>query len=65
MNDITQANIDDAYECGKKAWFNYYGSHGPTLKPNTKPRPINPFTSEKLREAWKRGYNQDTRRVIA
>jgi hypothetical protein len=62
----TQRQIDRAYHEGKAAYFRDEGTHGPTLKPRPVLRSQNPYPRDsKLRLAWQRGYNQDTRRVIA
>ena len=62
----TQQTIDAAYAEGKKAYFRDVGTHGPTLKPRPMLHSPNPHPrGTKEREAWQRGYYQDTRRIIA
>jgi hypothetical protein len=64
----TQAQLDTIRADGKKAYFRDVGTHGPTFRepPIVRVRTLNPHlchTKEHL--AWQRGYDQDTRRVIA
>ena len=66
MAKLTQADIDKAYAEGKKAYFKYIGTHGPTLKQLSRIIPANPYpNNSKLAIAWERGYYQDCRRIIA
>lgn len=65
MNE-TQDKIDAAYAEGKTAYFRVVGTHGPTLAPRPMLHIPNPYAFGTLRrEAWQRGYNQDTRRVVS
>ena len=59
-----QRHIDYAYEAGKTAFRRDFGQHGPTLRPVSKERTPNPYAGI-LAVAWDRGYQQDTRRVVA
>lgn len=62
----TQETIDKAYAEGKAEWIRVIGTHGPTLKQIPLQHAINPYPRDsKERLAWQRGYNQDTRRVVA
>lgn len=66
MTNETQETIDLAYQQGKASYFRAVGTHGPTLKPRAFISIPNPYPVGTLcREAWQRGYNQDTRRVVA
>jgi hypothetical protein len=62
---LTQAEIDRVYTEGYRAYLRDIGTHGPTLKPRPFYKTDNPYPQGKLRLAWQRGYNQDTRRVVA
>lgn len=66
MMNETQEQIDKAYNEGKTAFRRDNGTHGPTLASRAMFYSPNPYVrGTKLREAWQRGYNQDTRRIIA
>ena len=58
---IRQAEIDRANVDGTRAYFRDEATQGQGPKFYTN----NPHTDAKLRLAWQRGYNQDSRRVIA
>jgi hypothetical protein len=63
----TQAEIDRAYDDGKRTYLRDIGTHGPTFNPPPLAKTPNPYANKhfKLQLAWQRGYYQDTRKVIA
>ena len=61
---MTQQQIDRAYNAGRAAFRAAYGVHGPTCRERTVDKPVNPHVGV-LAEAWERGWRQDVRRLHA
>ena len=62
----TQAELDAEYEKGRAAYLRDIGTQSLMHKPRRVSQSVNPHPPNSLKhEAWQRGYNLDTNRLIA
>jgi len=62
----TQAELDAEYEKGKAAYLRAITAQGLMHKPRRVSHSVNPHPQDSLKhEAWQRGYNLDTNRLMA